>query len=95
MRTEQIIEGTRGQTIAINGERYTLAGDIRFKLPMYRDGIDPHAYAPIEPWATLESDPGVFREAYWYLCSDAELDAWIAADDWSDALVGILTYDED
>lgn len=96
MYTEQFIEGTRGQTICYNGERYTLEEDIHWDWPTYRDGTDKNVYAPIEPWALLESDrPGVWREAHWYLCSEAELDAWISAGNWSDKLAGILTFDDD
>ena len=96
MYTEQFIDGTRGQTICYNGDRYTLMEDIHCDWPTYRDGTGKDVYAPLEPWALLESDrPGVYREAYWYLCSEAELDAWIAAGNWSDKLAGILTFDDD
>ena len=40
MHTEQFIEGTRGQTILYNGERYTLEEDIHWDWPTYRDGTD-------------------------------------------------------
>lgn len=53
MYTEQFIEGTRGQTICYNGERYTLEEDIHWDWPTYRDGTDKNVYAPIEPWALL------------------------------------------
>ena len=95
MYTEQFIEGTRGQMILFNGERYTLDEDIHWDLPTYRDGTDKNVYAPIEPWALLESSPGVWREAHWYLCSEAELDEWIAAGNWSDTRSGIWTFDDD
>ena len=47
MYTEQFIEGTRGQTICYNGERYTLDEDIHWDWPTYRDGTDRCVYAPL------------------------------------------------
>ena len=52
MYAEQYIEGTRGQTICYNGERYTLEEDIHWDWPTYRDGTDKLALgkATLKKW---------------------------------------------
>lgn len=85
MRDEYSIPGTAGTKIVYDGQVYTLSEDIQYTL----DADD----VPIEPRAQLVAPEGITQTMYWYLQDAEALDRWIAKENYTDNISGIVTCD--